>query len=417
MMEQPFFGRRLKELRTERGLSQAALGGGEISTGYLSRLESGARQPTERVITYLTTQLGVDRSAFESPPVGSSLAQALSIAASTDSDEAMENLAAVLGSAQKESLLQRWQALWLISRYRRRRGESAKEQACLEELARLSEELALPELRCRAWTQLAQCLRSSGDITRAIGIAEKAYRLAKDTELTVHDVAPALLTLVALEVEAGRLPDARAHADELVPLVEGRTDALRAEALWAAATVRLRHGDYVAARQFLEQAMTELDSRIDLILWVRLRLAAASLYLQLTPPRTELTAECLSQVEAPLSLVGTPPLRQELLLIEALLAFQEKKFDEARALHDELSGEDLRLTYRDRIRLDILDSLLLILEGHREDGITALKELGEKAQQMSHIDLSAEIWRVLAETLVTLTGPAATASHGGGRPS
>ncbi|MGW0836133.1 helix-turn-helix domain-containing protein [Streptomyces prunicolor] len=413
MMEQPFFGRRLKELRTERGLSQAALAGGEISTGYLSRLESGARQPTERVIAYLTEQLGVERSALEAPPVGSSLAQALSIAASTDSDDAMENLVAVLGGAQKESLLQRWQALWLISRYRRRRGESAEEQTCLEELVQISEELALPELRCRAWTQLAQCLRSTGDMMRAIGIAEKAYRLARDTELSVHDVGPALLTLVAVEVEAGRLPDARAHVDELVPLVEGRTDALRAEALWSAATVRLRHGDHGAARQFLEQAMTELDSRVDLILWVRLRLAAASLYLQLTPPQTELTAECLRQVEAPLSLVGTSPLRQELLLIKALLAFQEERFDDARALHDELVGEDLRLTYRDRIRLDILGSLLLIREGHREDGISRLKELGEKAQQTSHIDLAVEIWRVLAETLVTLTGPATTASRGG----
>lgn len=68
MTDESSFGARLKALRLQRGLSQAALAGEEISTGYLSRLESGARQPTERVIAYLAKQLGVDRVAFEALP-------------------------------------------------------------------------------------------------------------------------------------------------------------------------------------------------------------------------------------------------------------------------------------------------------------------------------------------------------------
>ncbi|SCF80808.1 Helix-turn-helix domain-containing protein [Streptomyces sp. Ncost-T6T-2b] len=62
------FGARLKALRLQRGLSQASLAGEEISTGYLSRLETGARQPTERVSAYLAKQLGVDRLALDAPP-------------------------------------------------------------------------------------------------------------------------------------------------------------------------------------------------------------------------------------------------------------------------------------------------------------------------------------------------------------
>ncbi|MET8228406.1 helix-turn-helix transcriptional regulator, partial [Streptomyces sp. NPDC005301] len=46
MLRQPAFGRRLRGLRVARGLSQTALVGEGMSTGYLSRLESGARQPT-----------------------------------------------------------------------------------------------------------------------------------------------------------------------------------------------------------------------------------------------------------------------------------------------------------------------------------------------------------------------------------
>lgn len=46
MLQQSEFGPRLRALREKRGLSQAALAKGGISTGYLSRLESGARRPT-----------------------------------------------------------------------------------------------------------------------------------------------------------------------------------------------------------------------------------------------------------------------------------------------------------------------------------------------------------------------------------
>ncbi|WP_055715984.1 helix-turn-helix domain-containing protein [Streptomyces torulosus] len=399
MLEQPTFGRRLKELRVERGLSQAALAGEEISTGYLSRLESGARQPTERVVTYLAQVLGVDRSAFDTPPSGGSLAQALSIATSTDGDEGIENLIAVLGQVREEAPFLRWQALWLISRYWQRRGRRDEEQACLEKLARVADELALPELQCRAGSQLARSLRSTGEVTRALGIAVNAYQLAKGAGLSVTDTGGALLTLVSVEAEAGRLPDARAHVDELVQLVEGRSDPLAAEALWSAATVRFRQGDHEVARNYLERAMKELDSSVDLTLWARLRLAAASLHLQSTPPQTERGRACLDEAASALALVGTPVLRQELLTLQTHLAFEEGRYADARALHDQLHSDELRLTYRDQVRLHILDARLMLLEGREAEGIHRLKELGEQARQQSNIDLAAEIWRILAESL------------------
>ncbi|KAF4408217.1 MULTISPECIES: tetratricopeptide repeat protein [Streptomyces] len=400
MTEQPYFGRRLKELRKKRGLSQAILAGDKISTGYLSRLESGARQPTDRVITYLAEQLGVDRSAFDLPQSGDSLAQALSIANSTDNDQAVEGVITALEDADDADPLLRWQAFWTVARYWRFQGEHGKEQTCLEELTRIADELSLPELQCRALTQLARCLRSLGEVTRAIGVAERAYQLAKqEAKLSVPDIGQALLTLVSVEAEVGRLPDARTHVDELVGLVEDATDTLKAEALWSAATVRFRQGDHDGAREHLERALGILDSHSDLILWLRLRLAAASLYLQITPPLTDRSRDCLREAETALSLVGTPRLRQELLTLQAHLAFQEGRLEDARAAHDELLGGELLLTYRDRVRLSILDSRLMILEGRQEKGLQRLKELGEEARQAANIDLAAEIWRLLAETL------------------
>ncbi|MEU8708329.1 helix-turn-helix domain-containing protein [Streptomyces sp. NPDC048565] len=405
MTDESSFGARLKALRLQRGLSQASLAGEEISTGYLSRLESGARRPTERVLTYLAKQLGVDRTAFDAMPAaapamgGSSLTRALSIAASSDSDESVEELIDVLAAGGAEDPSLRWQALWVIAGYRSRHGERAEEQACLEELAQVADELGFPALQCRSDTRLARCLRSVGEVDRALELAESAYRVARDAGLSVDDTGTALLALVSAEAESGRLTDARVHAQELVELVAGRSDALRAEALWSAATVCSRQGDDEAVHAYLEQAMQELDSRVDPVLWARLRLAAASLYLQSRPVLTQKARTCLTQAEAALSLIGTPAHQQELLVIQAHLAFEDGRYADARSAHDRLDFDNLRLTYRDRIRLQTLDSLLLIVEGHQQQGRARLKELGEEARRASNMDLAAEIWRVLAETL------------------
>jgi transcriptional regulator with XRE-family HTH domain len=399
MTEESSFGARLKALRLQRGLSQAALAGEGISTGYLSRLESGARQPTDRVITYLAKRLEVDRSAFDALPGGSSLAQGLSIATSSDTDEAVEDLIDVLATAQDEDPLLRWQALWLIARYWQRRGERTEEQTCLEELAKVADELELPALQCRSRTQLARCLRSTGQVARALELAVQAYHEAQEAELSTSDSGTALLVLVSVEAEAGRLPDAQAHAQELVELVADRTDTLRVEALWSAATVSSRYGDDESAHAYLTQAMQALESRVDPVLWARLRLAAASLFLQSRPALTEPARTCLAEAETALALVGTPVQQQELLVLQAHLAFEEGRYEDARAAHDGLDLDKLVLTYRDRIRLQTLDSLLMIVEGHQAQGLAQLKQLGDEARRTSYLDLAAEIWRVLAETL------------------
>lgn len=55
---QPALGRRLRELRQARGLSQSALAGEAVSPSAISLLESGHRQPAQRTLAYLAQQLG-----------------------------------------------------------------------------------------------------------------------------------------------------------------------------------------------------------------------------------------------------------------------------------------------------------------------------------------------------------------------
>ncbi|MEN1891448.1 hypothetical protein [Streptomyces mirabilis] len=56
------------------------------------------------------------------------------------------------------------------------------------------------------------------------------------------------------------------------------------------------------------------------------------------------------------------------------------------------------MTYRDRVRLEILRQQLLILGGDAS-GVEGLRTLAQQAQADANIDLAAEIWRTLADAL------------------
>ncbi|MFJ6760999.1 helix-turn-helix domain-containing protein [Streptomyces sp. NPDC091273] len=407
MLRQPAFGHRLRKLRTARGLSQTALAGEGMSTGYLSRLESGARQPTERAVGYLAGRLGLEAADFEEPATGS-LAHALTLAASTGSPDAVEALRQALTAEEHESPVLRWQALWLLAGAARVQGDHALERERLTHLVELGEEVGVCELRVRGLTRLARCLRSVGEIKAALEAAVEAHRIALGEELGVEDRATALLALVSVQAEAGRIGDARVHADELTVLVEGRADALWAEAMWTAAAVRMRQGDYPGAQACLDDALDRFGSQEDLVLWTRLRLATARLHLQKLPADPGQAQRRAAEAEAALAFVGTPALRQDLTALQADLAFATGRYDDARALLAALAGDQSRMTYRGRVRLEILRHQLLILGGD-PCGIQGLRALAQQAQEDANIDLAAEIWRVLADALT----PAGQAGQAG----
>ncbi|MFF3876203.1 tetratricopeptide repeat protein [Streptomyces sp. NPDC001978] len=321
-----------------------------------------------------------------------------------------------LAAEAHETPVLRWQALWQLARQRRVQGDHIGERAYLEELVRLGDEVGLTELRVRGLTRLARCLRSLGEIPAALDACVTAHHLARDSDLGGEDRSAVLLALVSVEAEAGRMPDARAHADELADLVEGRSDALWAEAMWTVAAVRVRQGDYPAAQAYLEQALEKFASSEDLVLWLRLRLAAGRLHLQKLPPDSEAADRCVTAAESALAFVGTSGLRQELTALRADLAFLTARYDDARVLLGELALEEPRMTYRDRVRLDILRHRLRILSGD-ESGVQGLRALAEQAQTDANVDLAAEIWRILAEALAQTqahraAGPSAAAGAG-----
>ncbi|SEQ84887.1 helix-turn-helix domain-containing protein [Streptomyces radiopugnans] len=410
MLGQPHFGRRLRKLRLERGLSQAAVVGEGMSTGYLSRLESGERRPTPRAVTYLAQRLGVDVSALSEPLGGGSLGHALAAASSAPPGaDSTVGLLRALRDDERAEPTDRWHALWLLSRVDNSNGDHERERGRLRELIELSEFLAAPELRARTNIQYARCLRALGDLRTAESAAVTALAIAREEDLQVADTMAALVVLIGVETEMGRLDAADRYVHELErDLLPAATASQTAEALWAASLVSHRQGDHATAQNRLETALSLLRSRDDLALWTRLRTAATAAALEMSPPRLEAARRWLDEAEAAIELTGTPLQVQELRALRAHLAFHQGELDEARALCRALLSDDgLRLPYRDRARLLVLEGRLTILDGRVDEGITTLEQLGHQAAGSRNLDLAAHVWQSLATTLAQVCVPAA----------
>ncbi|GAA2520475.1 helix-turn-helix domain-containing protein [Winogradskya humida] len=396
MAELPHFGHRLKTLRLERGMSQAQLAGDGMSTGYLSRLESGERRATDRAITYLATQLGVDADTL-TQPAGGSLSEALAIAASTPSNADMSpGILRAVDEDEQTDPAARWQALWLLDSV----TDAGLEPGRLQELVELADAIGVPELRVRARVRRARRLRGRGAMDDAQTLAAQALDIAVLESLSTFDRMAALLVLISVEAESGSVDAATRHVRELEKWLPEAAPTQAAEALWTAAMVSARQGDFAAAKARLEDALALVAGQDDLSLWQRLRAAAIAAALQMTPPELDDARRWLAEVEPAVRLTGTPLQRDELLSLQAYLAFQEGRTADARRMCDELlHNENLGLSYRDRVRLLALDSQLKILEGDAETGIATLQQLGQQATESKNLALATQLWQSLATTL------------------
>ncbi|WP_327253841.1 helix-turn-helix domain-containing protein [Streptomyces sp. NBC_01244] len=411
--EQPVFGRRLRELRVARGLSQAELVGAELSAAYLSRLESGARPPTERVLALLCARLDVSPSEFLAP-VSSPLAQALATVATVgESPQAATLLEdALLRDGEGDAVL-RWHVQWLLARSYQAQGREADELRVLRALVALSDQIDLPDLQARSQVRLARRLRASGQLNEARTAAGHALNWATEYKLPFRDVAEATLTMISIDAETGQLGDARTRADQLIhalsedfagPLTDQIPTRLQVEVLWTAAGVAVRQGDRTGTAELLRAALERMPSNDDPVLWMRLRLAAASMYLQMDPRDTVCARRTLDEAASAAALVGMPLHQLEVLLLQCQLAFHEGRFADARELSDRLGPQPEGMSRRDHVALEILRNQLAIVDGDRAGAQAAMERIAKEARESGNVELSAEAWRALAESLSAANG-------------
>ncbi|MFG2375667.1 helix-turn-helix domain-containing protein [Streptomyces sp. NPDC048504] len=401
MLEQPQFGRRLRQLRRQQGKSQADLTGPGMSPTYLSRLESGARPPTPRAVTFLAERLGLSTESFEQPPgtdLSDVLATLFTLSGSERDSEIREMLQDALAEPGSADPQTRWQALAHLARLHGVLGNHQEERAALEELRRLSDELARPALKVHALIRLARSARNLGEPETARHLVGEALRLSEQHRLHVPsaDVSRSKLLLASTEAELGNLAEAARLAGEVCDTLPRTEGTLAAESFWVAATVHTRLGRYTQASELLGRAVAALDSHEDLTLWLRLRLAAASLALQTTPPRIDEAASWLDAVQSALDLVGSPLHRHEFHFLHAQLQYFRGDLTGAERLCARAEEGSALLSYRDRVRLEALRGLLDIRAG-TPGALDRLRKLAETVQEAGMPDLAVAIWRAVAE--------------------
>ncbi|MET7829276.1 MULTISPECIES: helix-turn-helix domain-containing protein [Streptomyces] len=402
MLTQPSFGRRLRQLRQQRGMTQAELSGPGLSTAYISRLESGDRPPTERAAEHLAQSLDVSVSAFEAAePV--SLVDILATITIAPEDADAPGLRKVLQDALGQAASDgdpalRWQGHAHLARLFGEEGDWESERETLVTLNALSDELGHASLRLHSRHRLARCLRTLGKAELAREVVREGLELADRGRLTSPEVTRCRMLLASVTAELGDLAEAARQSAYVCENLPATTGPLAAEALWSGATIATRQGQHDRSAQLLRQAVEALDSRDDLILWMRLRLAAAALSLRGLPADMEHAADCLDQAKPAIELIGKPLHVQEYTFLRAQLAYADGDIDQAARLCAEVAEHSqITLAFRDRTRLTMLREQIRIKQGD-SDAAARLQRLAVEAQSSGMLDLATEVWRAVAET-------------------
>ncbi|MQY12845.1 hypothetical protein SRB5_29840 [Streptomyces sp. RB5] len=400
MLEQPAFGRRLRQLRKQRALTQTALAGPDISAAYLSRLESGSRPPTARVVEGLAAKLDVPVSAFDQVEMSSLLdivTTALALPGADEGHSLRRQLESALSRSDDADSALRWQAYAQLARLYGEAGEAEREREALAHMVAESRRLGYAIPQVHAYYLLARRERHLGEVNAARTTAFEGLRIAAEAGLSTPDTIRLKLLLASVVTELGDLAEALSISSAVCEELRGERGALAAEALWTAATVATRHGSYERAASLLNEALTVLDSRDDLTLWLRLRLAACALALQANPPRLEYARNRLDDAKSALELVGSSRHGQEYLFLRAQLAHAYGDLTEAWELCEQAAESGELLVFRDRARLTMLRCRIRAARGDAA-AFDDLRTLAEESQQRGMIDLAAEVWRAAAES-------------------
>lgn len=413
MPGQPGLGGRVRDLRRQHAMSQRLLAGTEISVSYVSLVESGRREPTERVLALLAKRLGTTVDYL-----------AAGQAAKDDRELQVEVRFAELALANGavEEARARLDALAAVGtddadfRWRILRGQAMAAEAAgdLEDALRRLEQLR--ELAARSpqqlpWLQIvvdmSRCYREAGDLHRAVDIAEQALARINESQLgPLAHRAQLTATLAAAYRERGDLVRAEQLLDRVISEsaeLGSRRD--KGAALWNAsilATERGRLGDAIALADRALALFAEDDDERNLS---RLKVLKAWVLLSQNPPRAVEAQHILLDVLPVLNQVGstidvayaeTELARASLLCGDAASAIRRAQ-DALRRL-----GDAPRL---EAARARVILSRAFTANGETSAADLEIRQAVAALEQASADRQAAGVWREIAELEISAGRP------------
>jgi transcriptional regulator with XRE-family HTH domain len=401
------FGRRLRRLREQAGLSQVALAGEALHPSYVSQLESGRRAPTDAVVAVLATRLHVpvDDLLGDSPDDDTDLAGAVALAEAAlglgRPDEARALLepeaeritpAAVAGAV----LVHRLAAAYATSLERLGRLDDAIR---LLELMRDAAELRGSAPTTELLVALMRCSRDAGDLARAIDVGESARARLNgrpSADLAVH--AELVSTLAGVYSERGDVVRAAVLLEELMHHTDREgTLEQQASAYWNAAITAVERGRADEGLLLCDQAALLVQLTADLRSQARLAVTQAWVLLAQSPPRAhearELLRAALPRLRQHDSGLSVASAETELARSELMLGRPEVAARVARSSLRRLSP-DHRV---ERARAVAVLGEALQATGDLEAGLVALDESAVLLAEAGAGRESAAAWRHLSD--------------------
>jgi tetratricopeptide (TPR) repeat protein len=225
-------GERVRQLRINRGITQAQLAGDRFSKEYVSQIERGKTRPTKETVEWLGARLGVDAAFLET-------------GVSTD---ALERTAGLVSRA--EAAIE---------------AHEYDEATAIVAAIPRADLAGAPELELRALLTEAWARMYLGETRKALDLLARARSLAEVPSFSDVDRAEVLYRLGCCRVKLSSFATATALLNEALTLAERSgmpCDRLRSHILEWRARCHQNQRDWAAAREDVERAL-ELAEGLD----------------------------------------------------------------------------------------------------------------------------------------------------------
>jgi transcriptional regulator with XRE-family HTH domain len=284
-------GRRLRNARVAKGLTQTEAADGRASTAYISRIEAGQRRPDLKLLDHLASRfdttveallLGITRDRRSELQLELDYAE-LSLASGSAQD-ALTRAGAILAALPEAGIVDLERGARFVHAF------ALEANGDLDGAILALEELTATKPYDLAWIRgliaLSRCYRESGDLGRAIDIGERASETIDDQGLSALNEAMQLtLTVAAAYFERGDT----GHAVRLCKRTIARAEetgsvTARGSAYWNASIMASRQGAVPEALALARKAIAVFEQDSDVRQVGRLRTELATMQLRLDPP-------------------------------------------------------------------------------------------------------------------------------------
>jgi len=289
------FGKRLRELRQQAGLSQSDLAGEELSASYVSLLEADKRTPSHDVVQLLSARLGCSGSMLldgqasdRDQRIELEMAYAKLAIEHGESLDARNRLHRLLAE-DGVPLRVRDEATLLLGTAHERLSEYGQAVRVLHPLLDRAEAGLSTDLLIQVSMVLCRCYIDSGDVHRAADVGERALAAARAQGLGgTSEFFRLAATVMGAHIDLGDLLHARIWAESLIREAEDSGQAAGQAALyWNSAIVAELEGRLDEAVRLSERALARLSELDNLRDYAKVRLASAAILLLLEEPDVE----------------------------------------------------------------------------------------------------------------------------------